>query len=112
MLNPAVPAASTPAAVPPLERKIEIMIRSELGVPPQYQVAVGPRQKSDVNGYDTIAVTFSLPSQPEKKQMVNFLLSKDANTLAPALWELAARKAERRYGRGLTRSSVRRHTRC
>src|ERR1700691_1389006 len=78
----AAPPASIPAAVPPLERKIENMIRSELGVPPQYQVAIGPRQKSDVNGYDSITVTFSLPSQPEKKQMVNFLLSKDSNTLA------------------------------
>ena len=80
--NPAAPPASIPAAVPPLERKIENMIRSELGVPPQYQVAIGPRQKSDVNGYDSITVTFSLPSQPEKKQIVNFLLSKDSNTLA------------------------------
>ncbi len=58
------------------------MIREELNVPPQYEIAVGPREKSDVNGFDTIAVTFSLPSQPQKKQMVEFLLSKDSNTLA------------------------------
>ncbi|HEX4311363.1 MAG TPA: thioredoxin domain-containing protein [Acidobacteriaceae bacterium] len=80
--TPAATAAPTEATVPALERKIEIMIRSELGVPPQYEVAIGPRQKSDVNGYDTIAVTFSLPSQPQKKQRVDFLLSKDSNTLA------------------------------
>jgi protein-disulfide isomerase len=83
--TPAAAATTTPAApvaVPALERKIEIMIRSELGVPPQYEVAIGPRQKSDLNGYDTIAVTFSLPSQPQKKQTVEFLLSKDSSTLA------------------------------
>ncbi|HEY1499479.1 MAG TPA: thioredoxin domain-containing protein [Acidobacteriaceae bacterium] len=78
----AVPAPVNPTPVPGLERKIETMIRSELGVPPQYEVTIGPRQKSDVSGYDSIAVTFSLPSQPQKKQMVDFLLSKDSNTLA------------------------------
>jgi protein-disulfide isomerase len=82
------PAATTPAAngvppvVPVLERKIEIMIRAELSVPPQYEIAIGPRAKSEVDGYDTIAVTFSLPSQPQKKQTVDFLLSKDSSTLA------------------------------
>ena len=76
-------AANAPAAsVAGLHRKIEIMIREELNVPPQYEIAIGPRQKSDVNGYDTIPVTFSLPSQPQRKQTVDFLLSKDSNTLA------------------------------
>lgn len=87
MATPAPATAVAPApppavAMPALERKIEIMIRAELGVPPQYEVAVGPRQKSDVDGYDTIAVTFSLPSQPQKKQTLNFLLSRDSGTLA------------------------------
>jgi protein-disulfide isomerase len=78
------PSATTAGAVtsPALERKIEVMIRAELGVPPQYEVAIGPRQKSDVNGYDIIAVTFLLPSQPARKQTVDFLLSKDSSTLA------------------------------
>jgi protein-disulfide isomerase len=75
-------ADGTPAAMPAIDRKIEVMIREELNVPPQYDIAIGPREKSDVNGFDTIAVTFSLPSQPQKKQMVEFLLSKDSNTLA------------------------------
>lgn len=66
---------------PALERKIEVMIRAELGVPPQYEMSIGPRQKSDVNGYDTIAVTFSVPSRPQK-QTVDFLISKDSSTLA------------------------------
>jgi protein-disulfide isomerase len=58
------------------------MIRAELSVPPQYEVAIGPREKSDVNGFDSIAVTFSLPNEPQRKQTVEFLLSKDSNTLA------------------------------
>lgn len=73
-------ALSAPVAA--LNRKIEIMIREELSVPPQYEIAIGPRQKSDVTGFDTIAVTFSLPTQPQRKQTVDFLLSKDSNTLA------------------------------
>ncbi|MGB6131837.1 MAG: thioredoxin domain-containing protein [Acidobacteriaceae bacterium] len=72
-----------------LDRKIEIMIRSELGVPPQYEMAIGPRVKSDMSGYDTIAVTFSLPGQPSRTQTVDFLLSKDGNTLARlSKWDL------------------------
>ncbi len=65
------------------------MIRAELSVPPQYEIAIGPREKSDVSGYDAIAVTFSLPSQPDRKQTVNFLLSKDSSTLARLTkWDL------------------------
>ena len=79
-MTPGANDGSTP--VPALERKIEIMIREELSVPPQYEIAIGARQKSDVNGYDTIPVTFSLPGQPQRKQTVDFLLSKDSNTLA------------------------------
>src|SRR5581483_83043 len=85
----AVPAASASAPVSPLDRKIENMIRAELTVPPQYQITTGPREKSDLNGFDTIAVTFSLSSQPQKTQTVQFLLSKDSNTLARlSKWDL------------------------
>lgn len=80
----------TPAAAASLNRKIEVMIRSELSVPPQYQVAVGARQKSDLEGYDTIPVTFSLPGAPDHSQTVDFLLSKDGNTLARlSKWNIA-----------------------
>jgi protein-disulfide isomerase len=73
-----------------LSRKIEVMIRSELGVPPQYNIAIGPRQKSDVTGYYTISVTFSLPGEPSRAQSLDFLLSKDENTLARlSKWDIA-----------------------
>ena len=86
---PAQTNQGSTAESPQLNRKIEIMIRSELSVPPQYELAIGPRQKSDVSGYDTIAVTFSLPGQPSRTQSVDFLLSKDGNTLARlSKWDL------------------------
>jgi protein-disulfide isomerase len=75
----------------PVSRKIAIMIRSELGVPPQYNIAIGPRQKSDVTGYDTIAVIFSLPDEPSRAQTLDFLLSKDGNTLARlSKWDIGS----------------------
>ncbi len=86
---PASNAASQtlPAA---LSRKIEIMIRSELGVPPQYNISIGPRQKSNVSGFDTISVTFSLPGESSRAQSLDFLLSTDGNTLARlSKWDIA-----------------------
>ena len=74
-----------------LSRKIEVTIRSELGVPPQYNIAIGPRAKSNVAGYDTISVTFSLPGESSRTQSLDFLLSKDGNTLARlSRWDIAA----------------------
>lgn len=92
--GPSVPGAKptevSPAQNAALNRKIEVMIRSELGVPPQYQVEIGTRQKSDMAGYDTVPVTFSLPGQPGRAQTVDFLLSKDNNTLARlSKWDLS-----------------------
>lgn len=88
-------AGSAAPTTPALDRKIEIMIRSELSVPPQYQITIGPRQKSDVSGYDTIPVTFFLPTEANRKQTVNFLLSRDGNTLARlSKWNIGPDPAE------------------
>jgi protein-disulfide isomerase len=73
---------TAPAATSTINRKIEVMIRSELSVPPQYDISIGARQKSDLTGFDTIPVMFSLPGEPARSQTVDFLLSKDGNTLA------------------------------
>jgi len=84
------PADTSPSQSAALNRKIEVMIRSELGVPPQYQVQIGARQKSDMAGFDTVPVMFSLPGQPGRAQTVDFLLSKDNNTLARlSKWDLS-----------------------
>lgn len=80
----------SPAQAAQLNRKIEVMIRSELSVPPQYNVTIGARQKSDMAGFDTVPVTFSLPGQAGRGQTVEFLLSKDGNTLARlSKWDLS-----------------------
>jgi protein-disulfide isomerase len=78
----AKPADAASGITPTLDRKIEVMIRSELSVPPQYDIAIGARQRSDVSGFDMIPVTFSLPGAPARSQTVEFLLSRDGNTLA------------------------------
>lgn len=63
-------------------RKIDVLVRSKLGVPPEYLVSVGPRTPSNVNGFDTVFITFMLPGHPEHSQALPFLLSKDGNQLA------------------------------
>lgn len=65
---------------PDMERRVEILIRSRSHVPPNYEVAIGPRAKSDVPGFDAIAVTFSADGQSSKP--IDFLLSTDGKTLA------------------------------
>jgi protein-disulfide isomerase len=62
-----------------LDRQIELTIRSQYNVPPDYTVILGDRTKSDINGFDTLPVTFSNGSQ---KKTTLFLISKDNNTLA------------------------------
>ncbi len=62
-----------------LDRQIELTIRSQFNVPPDYTVILGDRTKSDINGFDTLPVTFSNGSQ---KKTTLFLISKDNNTLA------------------------------
>jgi protein-disulfide isomerase len=62
-------------------RKIELMTRSKLNVPSEYQVTVGQRGPSEVPGFDTVKVTFSLPDHPDHSQTLTFLLAKDGNTL-------------------------------
>lgn len=48
-------------------------------MPPDYTVTIGKRGKSDINGYDSLPVTFS---QNGHQKITNFLISTDNNTLA------------------------------
>lgn len=61
-----------------LNRRIEILVRSQFPVPPGYTVSVGARSKSDFAGYDNVPVTFQRGSN---KSTVNFMLSTDRKTL-------------------------------
>jgi protein-disulfide isomerase len=68
---------------PKLDRRIELLVRSQLQVPPDYNVSVGARSKSAFPGYSALPITFSLPSKPTAKPTtVEFLLSDDGTTLA------------------------------
>ena len=78
-----------------VDRRIEILVRSQLNVPQDWQVAVGARGKSDIAGYDTVPITFSSSADPTKRQTLTFLLSKDGNTLARlSKWDLSKDPSE------------------
>jgi protein-disulfide isomerase len=62
-----------------LNRRIEVMVRTQFSVPPDYSVVLGARGPSKVSGYDTLPVTLS---RGEKSQKVDFLISTDSKTLA------------------------------
>jgi len=74
-----VPPAGTPLS-PDLARRVEILIRQRAHLTPEDIVSVGPRQPSDVPGFDKIEVQLSTEGQPVHP--VPFLLSKDGQTLA------------------------------
>jgi protein-disulfide isomerase len=69
--------AQTPNAS--VERRIEVLVRSQFNVPSDYDVSLGGKTKSDIPGYDNLPVTFS---HKGKQTTVTFLISKDGNTLA------------------------------
>jgi protein-disulfide isomerase len=74
---------AAPTAVelsPDTARRVEILIRSKSSIPPEFELKIGPRQMSDVPGFDTITVQFV--GQGKTSKPVTFLLSKDAKTLA------------------------------
>jgi protein-disulfide isomerase len=65
---------------PDTARRVEVLIRSKSNIPLEYEVKIGPREKSDVPGFDTITVLFS--KQGKDSKPVQFLISKDLKTLA------------------------------
>lgn len=76
-------------------RKIDVEVRAKLSVPSEYQISVGPRTPSDVPGFDTVQITFSLPGHPDHSQTIPFLLSKDGNTLARVVrWDISKDPAD------------------
>jgi protein-disulfide isomerase len=74
--------AQDPASNSALDRKIETTIRNELNVPPEYDISLGAPTKSQLQGYNAILVTFSLPGHPDHTQQLQYLVSTDGNTLA------------------------------
>jgi protein-disulfide isomerase len=62
-------------------RRIEVLVRAKLNVPSEYEIALGPRTPSDMKGFDTVQVTFSLHGRQDSVRVVPFLLSADGNRL-------------------------------
>ena len=62
-----------------LNRRIEVLVRAQFDIPKDYVVTLGARKPSQVNGYDTLPITFS---RDGKSQEADFLISTDGKTLA------------------------------
>ena len=79
--SPPSTASNTVSPVPAtqLNRRIEVLVRSQFEVPPNVDVAIGATSKSEFPGFDNLPITFSSNG---KHTVVNFLLSNDGNTVA------------------------------
>jgi protein-disulfide isomerase len=62
-----------------LNRRIEVMVRSQFNVPQDYTVVIGARKPSKITGYDDLPVTLT---RGDKSTPVSFLISSDSKTLA------------------------------
>jgi protein-disulfide isomerase len=62
-----------------LNRRIEVMVRSQFNVPADYAITLGTRGPSAVKGFSTLPVTLT---RGPKSEVVNFLISDDGGTLA------------------------------
>ena len=62
-----------------LNRRIEVMVRSQFGVPPEVSVTLGHRQSSQISGYETLPITLS---HGASKKEIDFLISTDNTKLA------------------------------
>jgi protein-disulfide isomerase len=76
--TPQSPQQISPEAAQ-LNRRIEVMVRSQYNVPQDYSVAIGQRKPSNIGGYDSLPVTLSRGS---KSTVVDFLISADNAKLA------------------------------
>ena len=74
-------AQTVPPSAPDqaLNRRIEVMVRSQFSVPQDYSVTLGARTPSKVPGYDKLPVTLM---RGAKSTVVDFLISTDNKTLA------------------------------
>jgi len=63
------------------DRRIELLVRSQLSVPADWNVVPSSRAASDVPGFDTLHIVFSPATNPSRKETLDFLLSKDGKTL-------------------------------
>lgn len=62
-----------------LNRRIEVMVRSQFSIPPDVSVSIGQRKPSQIAGYETLPIT--LAHGPSTK-VIDFLISSDNSKLA------------------------------
>jgi protein-disulfide isomerase len=62
-----------------INRRIEVLVRSQFNVPQDYSVTIGARKPGNIGGYDALPVTLS---RGEKSTVVDFLISTDNKKLA------------------------------
>lgn len=62
-----------------LNRRIEVTVRSQFGIPQDYNVAIGARTPSALAGYENLPITLS---RAGKSQVIEFLISADGKKLA------------------------------
>ena len=71
--------SSTPAGPDPvLNRRIEVLVRSQFDLPPDYNLSIGARGPSQFPGYETLPITITTGT---KSQVINFLISPDNTKL-------------------------------
>lgn len=62
-----------------LNRRVEVMVRSQFAVPAEVSVTLGQRTSSQITGYDTLPITLSHGST---RKVIDFLISTDNKKLA------------------------------
>lgn len=72
-------STASPGIDPELTRRIEVLVRSQYELPPDYNISIGTRKPSQFPGYESLPVTFS---KGTKSQVIDFLISSDNKTLA------------------------------
>ena len=72
-------SSASPIPTSQLNRRIEVLVRSQFDVPPNVEITIGATSKSDFPGYENLPLTFASHG---KQSVVNFLLSSDGNTVA------------------------------
>jgi protein-disulfide isomerase len=62
-----------------LNRRIEVMVRSQFNLPQDMSLTIGARKPSQIPGYDTLPITLG---HGPKQSVIDFLISADSKTLA------------------------------
>ena len=71
--------AATSSSDAVLNRRIEVMVRSQFGIPPEVSVTMGQRKPSQISGFDSLPITLA---HGTSKKEVDFLISSDNKKLA------------------------------